>query len=258
MNSKRAEQLLVELYQPFKAPIVLTDLESAELIKHASNSFLAMKISFINLMSQICEKVGADVTKVAEGVGADRRIGKAFFNAGIGFGGSCFPKDLLAFTRIFEKLSLPSRFLEEISRINEVQKSNFVERVRTKLGKLKGKTIGALGLSFKPDTNDMRFAPSVDILNRLKAEGAKIKAYDPRAISEAKKVLKGIQFSKDAYEACRGVDAVLILTEWREFRELDLKRIKKLLKRPVVIDGRNIYDPEVMKKHGFHYYSVGR
>ena len=258
VNSKRAEQLLVELYQPFKAPIVITNLESAELIKHASNSFLAMKISFINLMSQICEKVGADVTKVAEGMGADRRIGQAFLNAGVGFGGSCFPKDLLAFTRIFEQLNLPSNFLKEISRVNEVQKINFIEKIKTRLGSLKGKTIAALGLSFKPDTNDMRFAPSVDILNRLKAEGTLIKAYDPRAISEAKKMIKGIEYSKNAYDACRNADALLILTEWREFRELDLKRLKKLLKRPVVIDGRNIYDPEVMKKHGFRYYSVGR
>ena len=258
VENNRAKKLLLELYKTFKVPVVVTDIRSAEIIKHASNSFLASKISLINLVSQVCAKVGADVNKVAEGIGADRRIGKAFLNAGIGFGGSCFPKDLMAFIHIAERLNVPSNLLREVVEINEIQKVNFINLVREVLKNVDGKTLGILGLAFKPDTDDMRSAPSVDILKQLKAEGAKVVAYDPRAVSEAKKVLKGIRFAKNAYEACRNVDAVLIMTEWREFRELDLKRLRKLLKRPVVIDGRNIYDPATMKRNGFQYHSVGR
>lgn len=257
-KSARAEKLLTELYKPFKVPIIVTDIRSAELIKHASNSFLATKISFINWVSQICDKVGADVNKVAEGMGADRRIGKSFLNAGIGFGGFCFPKDLSAFVRIGEKLNIPSNFLKEVLAVNDFQKMNFVRKVEEALWNFKGKTVGVLGLAFKPDTDDMRFAPATDILKRLKAEGVQLRAYDPKAMGEAKKCIKGIEYAKNAYDACKGADAALILTEWREFRELDLKRLKRLLKRPLVIDGRNIYDPKQMEKLGFRYLSIGR
>lgn len=258
VESKRAKDLLMELYKPFKASVITTDIRSAELIKHASNSFLATKISFINLVSQICSKVGADVGKVAEGMGLDRRIGKAFLSAGVGFGGSCFPKDLLAFIHISEKLGVPASLLKSVLSINEAQKSNFTKMVQDVLWNLKGKTIGVLGLAFKPDTDDMRFAPSIDIIKYLTSEGVKVKAYDPFAMRKAKEILKGITLAKSAYEACRHVDAILIMTEWREFRELDLKRLKRLTKKPVVIDGRNIYDPALMKKMGFQYFSIGR
>mgnify|MGYP001606265891 CR=1 FL=1 len=258
VENARSKKLLLELYKPFKAPILVTDIRSAEMIKHASNSFLAAKISFINLVSQICEKTGADISKVAEGMGADPRIGRAFLNAGVGYGGMCFPKDLQAFRRIGEKLNINCDILKGVQDINEMQKSNFVNKVQDILWNLSGKTLAVLGLAFKPDTDDMRYAPSVDILKRLKAEGTQIVAYDPCAQNTAKEVLNGIRFAKTPYDACRKADALLILTEWREFRELDLKRIKRLLKRPVVIDGRNIYDPLEMKKNGFRYYCVGR
>ncbi len=258
VESVRAKKLLLEVYKPFDVPIVITDIQSAEIIKHASNSFLAMKISFINLVSQICSKVGADIERVAEGMGADGRIGKSFLNAGIGFGGSCFPKDLAAFTRICEKLNVPSTLLKEVIEINEIQKINFVNLVRSKLKTVEGKNLAVLGLAFKPDTDDMRSAPAIDILTQLQAEGAKIKAYDPCAIDEAKKHIRDIKFSKNVYDACKGADAVLILTEWREFRDIDLKRLKKTLKDSLIIDGRNLYDPAEMKKNGFKYFSIGR
>lgn len=258
VGNNRAKQLLLEIYKPFKAPIVLTDIRSAEIIKHACNSFLATKVSFINLISQICEKVGADVVKVAEGIGTDHRIGRAFLDAGIGFGGSCFPKDLAAFAHIARKHKVSSSLLQAVSEINETQKLNFVSKVKSILNPIKGKTIAVLGLAFKPNTDDLRSAPAIDIVKNFEREGAKIKAYDPQAIPAAGKVLKGISFAKNAYEACRNADALVILTEWREFRELDLRRLKQYLKRPIVIDGRNIYDVEVMRQNGFKYFSVGR
>lgn len=258
VESKRAEKILRDLYKPFRVPVIITDIKSAELIKHASNSFLAAKISFINLVAQICEKVGADVMKVSEGMGFDKRIGKAFLNAGIGFGGFCFPKDLAAFSRIGEKLGVNCGLLNEVQDINEAQRVNFVKTVEQALWNLHGKTIGILGLSFKPDTDDMRFAPSVDIINHLKASGVKVKAYDPQAMKKARKIIQGITFSESPYEVARGAEALLVVTEWNEFRELDLKRIKKLMKRPVIVDGRNIYNPSEMKALGFRYYSIGR
>ncbi len=258
IESANAKELLSEVYKPFNVPIVFTDIQSAEIIKHASNSFLAMKISFINLVSQICSKVGADIERVAEGMGEDKRIGRSFLKAGIGFGGSCFPKDLAAFTRIAEKLNVPSGLLKEVVDINELQKVDFVKLVHSQLKSVKGKNLAALGLSFKPDTDDMRNAPAIDILNQLQSEGANIKAYDPCAVNEAKKHIKGVKFVKSSYDACRNADAVLILTEWREFRDIDLSRLKKMLKRPLIIDGRNLYDPVEMRKQGFKYYSIGR
>jgi UDPglucose 6-dehydrogenase len=258
VQSKRAEKLLMDIYRPFKVPMIVTDIQSAEMIKHASNSFLATKISFANLVGQMCEKVGADISKVTEGMGSDLRIGKAFLSAGIGYGGFCFPKDLQAFTRIGQKLKVNCNLFESVAAINETQKRDFIHKVQDALWNFNGKTMAILGLSFKPDTDDMRYAPSVDIINRLQAEGAKIRAFDPQAIPAAKRIFKGIQYAKNAYEACRRADALLILTEWREFKKLDLRRIKKLLKRPIIIDGRNIYDPTVVKKLGYQYHSVGR
>ncbi len=258
VESKKAEKILRELYAPLKAPMLVTDLKSSEIIKHASNSFLATKISFINLISRICEAVGADVEKVSEGMGLDRRIGSGFLKAGIGFGGFCFPKDLQAFIRISERAGVDSGLLRETVQINETQKRFFVEKIAKQIWNLKGKTLAVLGLSFKPDTDDMRFAPSIDILEILLKEKVDLRLYDPQAMPEARKLFKGVTFSRNAYEAARGADALLLLTEWPEFQELDFKRIKKLLRHPVIFDGRNLYDPARMKGLGFHYYGVGR
>lgn len=259
VESKRAENLLRELYRPLKSPVLVTNIKSAELIKHASNSFLSCKISFINLVSQMAEVVGADIQQVAEGMGLDRRIGQSFLNAGIGFGGFCFPKDLAAFIRIAEKLGVDATLLREISNINDRQRQNFVSKIENQLWNLKEKTIAVLGLSFKPDTDDMRFAPSVEIVEALIREGAQLRVYDPQAMPEAKKIFgKRVYYSKNPYEAARRADALVIVTEWREFLELDFKRIKKLLRQPIIFDGRNLYEPERMKKLGFQYHSIGR
>lgn len=258
VSNKKAENIMRELYQPLQAPIIVTDIKSAEIIKHASNSFLAMKISFINAISGICEIVGADIEKVAEGMGYDKRIGRSFLNAGVGFGGSCFPKDLAAFIQIAKENGLNFELLKAVQKINEQQKNHCVEKVKKALWVLKEKTIGILGLSFKPETDDMRFAPAIDIINKLQAEGARIKAYDPIAIKQAKAVLRRVQYCKNVYETAKNSDALLILTEWNEFREMDLVRIRKLLRTPVIVDGRNIYDPVEMKKMGFIYKSIGR
>jgi len=258
VESKKARDILVNLYKPLNAPIVITDIKSAELIKHASNSFLATKISFINAVSYICEKVGADVVEVAHGMGLDKRIGQAFLCAGIGYGGSCFPKDLDAFINISEKLGCRFELLKAVREINEQQKLFFVNKIKDALWIIKDKNIGILGLSFKPNTDDIRNAASLDIIQALLAEGAKIKAYDPQAMQKAGEVLDKVTFSKDPYAVCRGCDCLLIVTEWDEFKELDLLKIKKLLKRPLVIDGRNIYEPDKMKKLGFTYIGMGR
>lgn len=257
-QTKRAKDILIELYKPLKAPIIVTDIKSAEIIKHASNSFLATKISFINAVSNICEAVGADVVKVAEGMGIDPRIGKSFLNAGVGWGGSCFPKDLAAFIRISEKLGYNFELLKAVEKINEDQKRLFVKKIEENLWILDGKTIGVLGLSFKPNTDDIRFAPSIDVIRILQKDGAKIKAFDPQAMNKAKEILNGVKFCKDAYEAARDSDCLVIVTEWNEFKEIDLLKVKKLLKVPLIIDGRNIYDPQNMKKLGFNYICIGR
>ncbi len=257
-QTKRAKDTLTELYKPLKAPIIVTDIKSAEIIKHASNSFLAAKISFINAVSNICEAVGADVVKVAEGMGIDPRIGKSFLNAGVGWGGSCFPKDLAAFIRISEKLGYNFELLKAVEKINEDQKRLFVKKIEENLWILDGKTIGVLGLSFKPNTDDIRFAPSIDVIRILQKDGAKIKVFDPQAMNKAKEVLNGVKFCKDAYETARDSDCLVIVTEWNEFKEIDLLKVKKLLKVPLVIDGRNIYDPQKMKKLGFNYICIGR
>ncbi len=258
VESKRAKELLTQLYKPLKAPCVVTDIKSAEIIKHASNSFLATKISFINAISNLCDLAKADVEKVALGMGLDRRIGKAFLNPGIGFGGFCFPKDLSAFVRIAEKLGYDFKLLKNVEEINENQKTIFVKKIENVLWNIHAKTIGVLGLSFKPNTDDMRFATSIDIISSLELQGAQIRAYDPHAMSKAKSIFKKVVFCKDSYSVCKGSDCLIILTEWDEFKELDLKRVKGILSQPIIIDGRNIYDPKEMQKLGFKYISMGR
>ncbi len=258
VESKKAEKMLTELYKPFKAIVVVTDIKSAEIIKHASNSFLATKISFINAISNICDAAKADIEKVALGIGLDKRIGKSFLSPGIGFGGFCFPKDLSAFIRIGEKLGYDFELLRAVERINEDQKQYFLKKIEGALWNISSKTIGVLGLAFKPNTDDMRFAPSVDIIAALQAQGAKIKAFDPHAMGKARLQLKNVEYCKDSYSVCKGSDCLVILTEWNEFKELDLKKVKKLLSQPVVVDGRNIYDPAKMKQLGFRYFSIGR
>lgn len=258
VESARARDLLVSLYKPLKAPIVVTNIKSAELIKHASNAFLATKISFINALAQICDKVGADVVEVAEGMGMDRRIGKAFLRAGLGYGGSCFPKDLDAFVTIADKLGYDFGLLKQVRRVNEQQKEMFLKRIKDALWIVKEKSIAVLGLAFKPDTDDIRCAPALDIIAALRDEGALIRAYDPQAMGKARGVLKGVTFCRDAYDACRGADCVVLMTEWEEFRNLDMKRVRKLVSRPLMIDGRNLYDASKMAAAGFSYLCVGR
>jgi UDPglucose 6-dehydrogenase len=258
VESKRAEELLLKLYKPLNVPKVVTNIRSAELIKHASNAFLAAKISFINAVSCVCDIVGADVTEVARGMGLDKRIGRAFLDAGLGYGGSCFPKDLEAFISIADKLGYDFRLLKEVKKINDGQKNLIVHKIKSALWIIKGKTIGVLGLAFKPDTDDIRSAPAIELIDALQNEGAKIQVYDPKAMKKAKTVLSKVEFCRDPYVACKGADCLLIATEWDEFKRLDMAKVKKLLKRPLVIDSRNIYAPESMHKLGFHYLSVGR
>jgi UDPglucose 6-dehydrogenase len=274
VESDRAARIMRELYAPIitrsfpdcrpdakrdeDVPFLVTDVRSAELIKHASNSFLALKISFINAVSTICDLSGADILKVAEGMGYDRRIGRSFLDAGAGFGGSCFPKDVLAFHRISAELGYDFKLLDEINTINAAQRKAIVDKVRKALWILKDKTIGVLGLSFKPNTDDMREAPSVDIIRLLQEEGATVKAYDPAAIEKARTELSDVTFCADPYEAARDSDTLVILTEWDEFADLDMGRIKDLLNYPILVDGRNIFDPERMRDLGFEYLGVGR
>ncbi|MBI2653345.1 UDP-glucose/GDP-mannose dehydrogenase family protein [Candidatus Woesearchaeota archaeon] len=257
-ESEKARQIMEKLYKPLKAPIIFTDIKSAEIIKHASNSFLATKISFINATANICESAGADVEKVADGIGMDKRIGRAFLNAGIGYGGSCFPKDVDAFVKIAEKLGYDFKLLKSVKEINDEQRKNFVKKIEKSLWIVKNKTIGVLGLAFKPNTDDMRLAPSTYIIAELQKEGAKIKAYDPKAMDKAKEIMEDVTYCSNPYEAAKDADALVIVTEWEEFKELDLKRIKSLMKHPLIIDGRNIYNPEGIKKEGFAYISIGR
>ncbi len=258
VESQRARSLLRELYKPFQAPLVMTDLESAELIKHASNAFLATKISFINAVATLCERVGADVEKVALGVGLDHRIGTAFLDAGVGFGGFCLPKDLEAFIRIAEKLGYDFSLLKAVKQINEDQRRGLLQKVERQLWNLKDKKVGILGLAFKPDTDDLRFAPSLEIISSLSKAGAQVRAFDPQAMEAAKGLMNGVTFAKDPYELAKGCDCLVVLTEWNEFKELDFKRLKRLMRQPVVIDGRNLYDAESLRRLGFRYVGVGK
>src|SRR6516164_8863398 len=240
-------------------PLIVTSTKSAELIKHASNAFLAMKISFINAVASICESVGANVGQVCQGIGTDVRIGPRFLNPGIGYGGSCFPKDLMAFRSVAKENGYDFRLLDEVIRINEEQRARFLRKVRSALWTLRGKRLGVLGLAFKGGTDDIRESPALAIVQSLLQQGSKVTAYDPAAIERTREVLgHQIAYAGSSYEAAHDADALLILTEWEEFANLDLARIRQELKYPIVIDGRNLYDPEVMAAQGFTYYSVGR
>ncbi len=265
--TKQVAVKLLELYATIGKPMLITDVYSAEIIKYASNAFLAMKISFINAIADICELSGANVGDVAKGVGYDSRIGQAFLNAGLGFGGSCFPKDIQSLVHTAERLGYDFKLLKDILEINKERIPHFVKTIKDKLaperfkqgtGFLKGKVIGILGLSFKPDTDDMRDAKSVEIIAALFKEGAVIKAYDPVAMENAKKILPNIKYCASAYEVAEGADAIVVITEWREFKLLNMERIKSLMRKPVIFDGRNVYDVERTKKMGFEYYSIGR
>ncbi len=239
--------------------LIITSTKSAELIKHASNAFLAMKISFVNAVASICESVGANVQQVCDGIGADSRIGPKFLNPGIGYGGSCFPKDLMAFRAVAKEVGYDFRLLDEVIRINEEQRRRFLRKVRGALWTLRGKRLGVLGLAFKGGTDDIRESPAVLLVQDLLREGCQIRVYDPAAMERAKELLQSrVEYACDAYDAAAGSDALLILTEWEEFGALDLDRLRQILKYPIVLDGRNLYDPAIMLKHGLSYYSVGR
>jgi len=240
-------------------PIIVTSTKSAELIKHASNAFLAMKISFINAVASMCESVGANVQQVCQGIGTDSRIGPRFLNPGIGYGGSCFPKDLMAFRSVARECGYDFRLLDEVMRINEEQRQRFLRKVRNALWTLRGKRLGVLGLAFKGGTDDIRESPAILLVQSLVQEGCIVAAYDPAAMERAREVLRSnVEFVNSPYEAAAGADALLILTEWEEFAALDLPQINSKLRYPIVIDGRNLYNPEIMAGHGFTYYSVGR
>jgi UDPglucose 6-dehydrogenase len=259
-TSDRARAVLRELYRPLflnETPMLFTSRETSELIKYAANAFLATKITFINEMADICEKVGANVQDVARGIGLDGRIGGKFLHAGPGYGGSCFPKDTLALLRTAEEVGAPTRIVGAVASVNEERKQRMAEKIERAFDGVKGKTIAVLGLTFKPNTDDMRDAPSLVILPHLAKQGARVRAYDPEGMSEAKKHLD-VEMCPDAYAALEGADGVVILTEWNEFRALDLKTAKRLLKKPLMVDLRNIYRPEEMAKSGFTYVSVGR
>ena len=258
VESEKAKKLMLCLYEPINAEKVIVDTKSAELIKHASNSFLAMKISFINAVANICEKTGADIEKVALGMGLDKRIGKDFLNAGVGYGGSCFPKDVRAFIWISQQLGYDFNLLKEVEKINLKQREIFIKKIEESLWILKDKNIGILGLSFKPDTDDIRDAPAIDIIKNLKEKGAKIKVYDPKAMDNIKKIFADIEYCDGLDSVAKNSDCLIFLTEWEEFKHIDFDKIKKLMSQPIIIDGRNIFDLEKMKKLGFVYKSVGR
>lgn len=279
VDNQRCASVLREIYEPLSGgryyeqhdaiprpdrahippPAIVTSTQSAELIKHASNAFLAMKISFVNAVASICESVGADVQQVSAGIGSDSRIGPRFLNPGIGYGGSCFPKDLAAFRAVARECGYDFRLLDEVIRINEEQRHRFLRKVRSALWTLKGKHLGVLGLAFKGGTDDIRESPALLLIEKLLQEGCTVSAYDPAAMERARQVLKsGVEFVQTPYAAASGADALLILTEWEEFAALDFDRLAQELKYPIIVDGRNLYPPEIMAAHGFTYYSVGR
>jgi len=257
VSSERAVGPMKEIYEPFKVPIMVTDLNSAELIKHASNSFLALKISYINAVAAICEASGANVEHVADGMGADKRIGRAFLNAGVGYGGSCFPKDLSAFIRISEELGYNFRLLKEVEAINHDQKERFLKKVRESLWVLRHKKIGVLGLAFKGNTDDVRSSVAIAIVEQLIAEGAEVRAYDPKAMEKAQPLVPEAKMTERAEEVADGADALLLLTEWNEFKSLPWAAIKKRMLSPLLFDGRNLLDPKAMRALGFTYTGIG-
>jgi UDPglucose 6-dehydrogenase len=259
-QSERAIALMKKIYEPFMAPILVTDINSAELIKHAANSFLALKISYINAVSAICDASGADVEKVADGIGMDHRIGRTFLNAGIGYGGSCFPKDIAAFIHISEQLGVPFQLLKEVQRINASQKDRFLKAIRDTLWVLREKKIAVWGLTFKPNTDDIRSSVAIDLVADMLREGAHVAVYDPKAMDKAHelKQIADAQFVSSALEAIEGAEALVIATEWDEFANVDLAMVKEKMTTPIVFDGRNMFDPQTMAQLGFHYHSIGR
>jgi UDPglucose 6-dehydrogenase len=258
VRSQRPVAAMREIYAPFNAPIIVTDINSAELIKHASNSFLALKISYINALSILCEATGANVQEVANGMGMDGRIGRRFLDASLGFGGSCFPKDLSAFIKIAEQAGYDFRLLTEVQKINAAQMDRFVKKIADTLWVLKDKNIGILGLAFKQNTDDIRTSPAIELCHRLLREGARLRVHDPKAMEKARPLLKEATFVQDMNEVAEGCDALVIATEWEEFKKLDLERARKALTHPILFDGRNLLDPAEMERLGFIYKSIGR
>ena len=260
-NSDRALALMKKVYEPFNAPILVTDINSSELIKHAANSFLALKISYINAVSAICDATGADVEKVADGIGMDRRIGRNFLNAGLGYGGSCFPKDIAAFIAISDQLGVPFTLLKEVQRINADQKDRFLKSVREALWVLREKRIAVWGLTFKPDTDDVRCSVAIDVVNDLVKEGAHVTAYDPKGmekVREFKLLPDSVKLAASPLEAVDGAEALILATEWKEFANIDLLEVKKRMHTPLIFDGRNLFDPGTMVELGFSYTGIGR
>lgn len=257
-SNQQAAMKLIELYAPLERPMIVTDVNSAELIKYASNCFLAMKISYINAIARICDLSGADVTLVAKGMGYDKRIGDQFLQAGLGWGGSCFPKDVDAMIATAEALGYDFQLLKAVRQINMEQPQYFVSKMRDALGGLQGKRIAVLGLSFKPNTDDLREAKSLQVIAMLLAEGAEVRAYDPIAMPKARAIFPQITYCENAYHAAEGCDAVAVVTEWNEFRQLNLERLRQVMRRPLLFDGRNIYQPQRVKQAGLEYYGIGR
>jgi UDPglucose 6-dehydrogenase len=258
VRSQRPVAVMKKIYTPFNAPIVVTDINSAELIKHASNSFLALKISYINAVAVLCEATGANVQEVAAGMGMDERIGRPFLNAGIGFGGSCFPKDLSAFVKIAEQIGYDFHLLKEVQRINAGQMERFVKKITDTLWVLKDKKIGVLGLAFKQNTDDVRTSPAIELCQRLQKEGATLRVHDPKAMGKARAILSNVTYVDDMNDVAEGCDALVVATEWDEFKKLDLERARKSLSHPIMFDGRNLFDPGEMGRLGWIYKSVGR
>ena len=258
VTSQRPVKAMQEVFAPYSASIIVTDIHSAELIKHAANSFLALKISYINAISMVCEATGANVQEVANGIGMDARIGRRFLDAGLGFGGSCFPKDLSAFIKISEQLGYDFRLLREVQRINAEQMERFMKKIADTLWVLKEKKIGVLGLAFKQNTDDVRNSPAIELCHRLLKEGAVLRVHDPKAMEKAKAVLKDATFVADMNAVADGCDALVVATEWPEFKKLDLERARKVMTHPILFDGRNLFDAREMERHGWIYKSVGR
>jgi UDPglucose 6-dehydrogenase len=258
-HDREAAELVAKLYAPLNAPVLVTpNIYTAEMVKYASNAFLATRISFINEIALISERVGADAKLVAEGMGLDRRIGPAYLDAGIGYGGSCFPKDVAALAAVAERFNYHPEMLHAVMDINRDQRMLVIDKLRDCLEELPDRVVGLLGLAFKPNTDDLREAPSLDIARVLLAAGAEVRAYDPAAVEKSRVLAPGVEYLKDAYEVAAGADALVLVTEWNEFRHLDLVRIKQLMRRPIIVDGRNIYDPAAMKQLGFTYRGIGR
>jgi len=259
-NSDRALALMQKIYEPFVAPVLVTDINSAELIKHAANSFLALKISYINALAEICEVTGADVLKVAEGIGADKRIGRGFLNAGLGYGGSCFPKDIAAFIAISEQMGLPLNLLKEVQAINNRQIERFLDSIREALWVLKDKKVAVWGLSFKPNTDDVRSSVAINLVEKLVAEGACVSAYDPKAMEKAKELPVGakIHLAESALDAAHDAEVLIIATEWPEFASVDLASLRSTMRTPLIFDGRNLLDPAAVRDFGFQYRGIGR